>query len=174
MDSRTIALDSKDLEGGIEALSSAARAFRLTRFERGAYHGLMVSVYVTTWSAITLIFLAVLIERGANDSVVRYVGVPAAIGRVCGVCLATVALVLNIPLAARLYREKRRLTELGLTSLSKSLWKARRSGRRLSLVFRWAPTMGSIILLMLAVFSWILRTRVSFWSWCFLRFLSYC
>jgi hypothetical protein len=139
MDSRTIALDSKDLEGGIEALSSAARAFRLTRFERGAYHGLMVSVYVTTWSAITLIFLAVLIERGANDSVVRYVGVPAAIGRVCGVCLATVALVLNIPLAARLYRERSRLTELGLASLSKSLWRARWRGRWTSRAFRWGP-----------------------------------
>jgi hypothetical protein len=151
MDSRTIALDSKDLEGGIEALSNAARAFRLTPFERGVYHALLISVFVTAWSAITLILLAVLLEHRANvGNVVHDVGLPALIVMVCGLCLATVALVLNIPLAARLYRERGRLRELGLASLSKSLWKARWRGRWISRAFRWGPTIAFIFALAIA------------------------
>src|SRR5262245_36525711 len=120
MDSRTIALDSKDLEGGIEALSSAARAFRLTRFERAVYHGLMVSVYFTAWVWITGVSLGVF-----EDFVDVSRETSLLIGLIFsgGVLVAIVALVLNIPLAARLYRERRRLKELGLASLSKSLWK---------------------------------------------------
>jgi hypothetical protein len=142
MDNRTIALDSKNLEGGIEALSSAARAFRLTPFERVVYHALIVSVYVTAWGWIVLLFLGLLAGRGAN---VEEVGEIGGIVVFCSACLTTVALVLNIPLASRLYRERERLKELGLASLSKSLWKARRRGRWISRVFRWAPAIVLII-----------------------------
>jgi hypothetical protein len=59
------------------------------------------------------------------------------------------AFALNIPLASRLYRERGRRRELGLTPLSKSLWKVRRRGRWASQAFRWAP---AIVLLFLPPF----------------------
>ena len=104
----------KDLEGGIEALSSAVRAFRLTPFERGAYHALMVSVYVTTWAAMALLVLGALAGSEGNSEEVALIGGNVIVG---GGCLATVALVLNIPLASKLYRERGRLKERGLASL---------------------------------------------------------
>lgn len=146
MANRTI--DAKDLEGGIEALSSAVRAFRLTPFERGAYHALMVSVYVTTWAAMTLLVLGALAGSEGNSEEVALIGGNVIVG---GGCLATVALVLNIPLASKLYRERGRLKELGLASLSKSLWKERRRGRWISVTFHWAPAIALIIVLLVVV-----------------------
>src|SRR6516225_9135192 len=57
MDYRTITLDSKTLEGGIEALTSAARAFQLTPFERGAHRALIVSVDVAVGSLVAFVAL---------------------------------------------------------------------------------------------------------------------
>jgi hypothetical protein len=152
MDSRTIALDSKDLEGGIEALSSAARAFRLTRFERAAYYTLVVSVYVTAWLSITIflgiaavvLFLGLAFTVDEEGNFIKAIVIMSTVNQLI-LCLAIVALVLNIPLASRLYRERGRLKELGLVSLSKSLWKARRRGRWISQAFRWAPVIGLAI-----------------------------
>jgi hypothetical protein len=42
----TIAVSSKELGNAIEALSSAGRAFQLTRFQRLSYQALMISVDV--------------------------------------------------------------------------------------------------------------------------------
>jgi hypothetical protein len=142
MDNRTIALDSKDLEGGIEALSSATRAFRLKPFERSVYHALMVSVYVTAWGWIILLLLGLLKEYGFN---VEWAGQTGGLLVFLGAFLTTVALLLNIPLAARLYRERGRLRELGLASLSKSLWKAHRRGRWASRAVLWAPAIVLLI-----------------------------
>jgi hypothetical protein len=81
MANRTI--DSKDLEGGIEALSSAVRAFRLTPFERGAYHALMVSVYVTTWAAMALLVLGALAGSEGNSEEVALIGGNVIVGGGC-------------------------------------------------------------------------------------------
>jgi hypothetical protein len=70
---------------------------------------------------------------------------------VFGTSLAVIALVINIPLAAKLYRERARLKELGLASLSKSLWKESRRGRWISQVVRWGPVIVFVITFTLAV-----------------------
>ena len=148
MDARTVAIDPKDLESGIEALSSAGQAFQLTRFERGAYYLLTVSVDVTVWSVIALVLLSFLPEswKGGYD--------PAFIGgflAAFGTLLAAMALVINIPLASKLYRERARLKELGLASLSKSLWKESRRGRWTRQVVRWVPVIILVVILSVAL-----------------------
>jgi hypothetical protein len=152
MNARTVAIDPKDLERGIEALSSAGQAFRLTRFERGAYYLLKVSVDVTVWSFIALSLLSWL--------PVTWVGgydISAITGAVVvyGTLLAAIALVINIPLASKLYRERARLKELGLASLSKSLWKESRRGRRIRQAVRWGP-----VIILVIIFSFMLADRV--------------
>jgi hypothetical protein len=127
MATRTIALDSKHLEGGIEALSSASRAFQLTPFERGAYRALMVSVDVAVWSFVVFIILIVGIP---NDTFVFAPLVVVAFA--FAVIVGIVSLALNIPLVRKLYRERERLKKLGLTSLSESLWKESRRSRWMS------------------------------------------
>jgi hypothetical protein len=70
-----------------------------------------------------------------------------------GTSLAAIALVINIPLAAKLYRERARLKELGLASLSKSLWKESRRGRWISRVVRWGPLIVFVITATVALWS---------------------
>src|SRR5262245_59255687 len=124
MDARTVAIDPKELERGIEALSSAGRAFRLTRFERGAYYLLTVTIDVTVWGVIALFVLAIVLEALSVTEMKAFeVGEIIAVVLFFGTVLAYIALIINVPLAAKLYRERARLKELGLASLSKSLWR---------------------------------------------------
>src|SRR5262249_42944463 len=60
---------------------------------------------------------------------------------VLGVVVGTISLVLNIPLFYKLYRERVRLKELGLASLSESLWKESRRSRWISRAARGAPSL---------------------------------
>jgi hypothetical protein len=143
MDARTVAIDSKDLESGIEALSSAGRAFRLTLFEKCAYYALMASVYVTGWSFVAVIFLAIIDTLFEWN--VTVLGEAAAGIVFLGAGFAIVALALNMPLAYKLYRERALLKQLGLASLSKSLWKESRRGRWISRVFRWAALIMLVV-----------------------------
>ena len=108
----------------------------------------MVSVYVTTWAAMALLVLGALAGSEGNSEEVALIGGNVIVG---GGCLATVALVLNIPLASKLYRERGRLKERGLASLSKSLWKERRRGRWISVTFHWAPAIALIIVLLVVI-----------------------
>jgi hypothetical protein len=144
MATRTIALDSKNLEGGIESLSSAARAFQLTPFERGAHRALMVSADVAVWSFLVLIaMISIVVARGPEDPKdltpvqQAFVFAPLAASMLAftfAVVVGIVSLALNIPLLRKLYRERARLKELGLSSLSESLWKESRRGRWMSRV----------------------------------------
>jgi hypothetical protein len=155
---RTIPLDSKNLESGIEALSSAMRAFQLTRLERVAYYALMASVNVAVWGGLTLFFVVLL---SGKYELAR--GVPKALGTVAagimtfGAGLAAVALLLNIPLAYKLFRERARLKKLGLAPLSKSLWQESRRARWISRVARWAAGTIFVMLYLLATFNQVFR-----------------
>jgi len=155
MDARTVAIDPKGLERGIEALSSAGQAFRLTRFERGAYYLLEVSVDVTMWSFIALSLLALLPTTWVGGYGSYDIGRIGGAVVVYGTLLAAIALVINIPLASKLYRERARLKELGLASLSKSLWKESRRERRIRQVVRWGP-----VIILVIIFSFMLADRV--------------
>jgi hypothetical protein len=154
MATRTIALDSKNLEGGIEALSSAARTFQLTPFEKLAYRALMVSVDVAVWSLLALIAMtpfprllpkdltpvqAALVFALLNASMVAF-----AFAFVVG----TVSLALNLPLVRKLYRERARLKELGLSSLSESLWKESRRSR-------WISRARGALLILVGIFVFL-------------------
>jgi hypothetical protein len=146
MDARTVAIDSKGLESGIEALSSAAQAFRLTRFETAAYYLLTVSVDVTVWSVVTLFVLAIVVEfLPVPEGTAYQIGQVSGAVLSYGTVLAAIALLINIPLAAKLYRKRARLKEVGLASLSKSLWRETRRGRRISQVLRWGPVIAFVI-----------------------------
>jgi hypothetical protein len=139
MDTRTIELDPKNLEGGIEALSSAAQAFQLTPFERFSYRALIVSVDVAMASLVALI--TILIADPDNAPVV---GVICIVFAVC-VLVATVFLVLNTPLFRKAFRERAKLKELGLASLSESLWKESRRSR-------WIRRARGALFIMTAIF----------------------
>jgi hypothetical protein len=152
MDARTVAIDPKDLESGIEALSSAGQAFQLTRFERGAYYLLTVSVDVTAWSVIALVLLSFLPASWMGGYNPAFIGGGLV---VVGTLLAAMALVINIPLASKLYRERARLKELGLASLSKSLWKESRRGRWIRQVVRWVP-----VIILVVIISFTLAVRI--------------
>jgi hypothetical protein len=157
MATRTIELVPKNLEGGIEALSSAARAFQLTPFERNAYRALMVSADATVWASVALILEAVLVQWNTPfRSALDLLGDITGLVIVCGVFVATVALALNILLAYRLYRERTRLKELGLASLSNSLWKETRRRRWMSRTARWVPAIVLLIAVTLLVGNLIL------------------
>jgi hypothetical protein len=143
MATRTIVLDEKNLEGGIEMLASAAHAFQLTRFERLSYRVLMVTVDVTIAS-----YLAVMTSLIAKWGI-EIVGLFSIVFAVC-VLVGTVFLVLNIPLFRKASREKARLKELGLASLSESLWKQSRQSRWIRRVRGPLFIVTGIICLMLA------------------------
>jgi hypothetical protein len=137
MASRTIALDSKHLEGGIEALSSASRAFQLTPFERRAYRALMVSVDVAAWSLLASIATFFIFRPGQKDltpvQLAFFIAsMVAFIAFILAFVVGTISLVLNFPLVRKLYRERERLKELGLSFLSKSLWEESRRSRWIS------------------------------------------
>jgi hypothetical protein len=137
MATRTIALDLKNLEGGIEALSSAARTFQLTRFERWAYGALMVSVYVFALSFLAVgASLSIFVARDLDPKDLTPVENAFLFAPFVALLLAfivgTVSLALNISLLRKLYRERARFKELGLSSLSKSLWKESRRSRWIS------------------------------------------
>src|SRR5262249_52706339 len=146
MGTRTIALDSKNLEGGIEALSSASRPFQLTSFERLAYRALMVSVDVAAWGWVlswmfSIIFFILMPDKQPTEltSVSAFIFAMSGFAMLGALAVsmfaavvATVFLALNFPLIRKLYRERARLKELGLSSLSKSLWKESRRSRWIS------------------------------------------
>jgi hypothetical protein len=130
---RTIALNSKNLEGGIEALSSAARAFQLTRFESRTYNALMASGVVVVWSFCLIVLTSddprVEAFKGVRQLVPPALVFASFVALPLAFIVGTISLALNVPPLRKLYRERARLKELGISSLSKSLWKERRRSR---------------------------------------------
>jgi hypothetical protein len=121
---RTVPLSSKELESAIEVLSSAGHALELTRFERLSYHALMASVDVAAVSGIagSLMPSQASTWRGLGlETLNTFVTIIFMISTLVGI----ISLALNIPLFRKAFR-RARLKELGLSSLSKSLWQESR------------------------------------------------
>lgn len=119
-----VALSSNELERTIEVLSSAGQTLQLTRLERITYRALLVSVDVAMASLFGC-FLAIIFASFSGD----WLWVLALVlGLVFAVSflVAMLSLALNIPLLLKTFREDRRLKQLGLGSLSTSLWKESR------------------------------------------------
>jgi len=156
MATRTIALDSKNLEGGIEALSGVARTFQLTSFQKLAYRALIVSVDVAVWSLLALIaIIPIIAARDPKDltpvqEVLVFAPLVASmVAFVFAFVVGTVSLALNLPLVRKLYSERARLKELGLSSLSESLWKESRRSR-------WISRARGALLILVGVFIFFL------------------
>jgi hypothetical protein len=135
MTAQTIPLSSIELEGAIEALSRAGQMFRLTRFEKGTYLGLLISADVAAAGLV----LALLCWFAFHDLIISgllllVVVVTTAVG--------VILLALNIPLFRKVFRERKSLKERGLTALSQSLWKESRRGRWI----RWLREATLIVL----------------------------
>lgn len=138
---QTVSLSSKELEGAIEVLSSA-QELQLSRFERFAYRTLMVSVDVAILSFVAMFFSSpdsdpwpgegILVNVVGNGPVLVTLFIISSIVLAVSTFIAIVSLVLNFRLLRKTFRESARLKQLGLSSLSKSLWKESRRSRRTS------------------------------------------
>jgi hypothetical protein len=139
MATRTIELDRNDFDKSIEVLSSA-KTLQLTRFQRLSYRALLVSVDV---AATSYLAYQVINPFAPHEPSLIYL-IPIAMW--LAILVGLVALALNIPLFLRAFRERTRLKNLGLSSLSKSLWKESRRGRWISRI-RGAVLITAAILL---------------------------
>jgi len=72
---------------------------------------------------------------------------------VLGILVGIVSLALNIPLLRKVFRERARLKKLGLSSLSRSLWKESRRSRW----SRWLSRAHGTLL----IFAMKMKTAVS-------------
>ncbi len=132
---RTITLDSASLDAAIDVLSSAAASFCLTPRERRGYRALMISVDLAIVSlvAVVVILVVTMAKLGASGPTVlgklnwfNALLVLAAIALVGSSAAGAVAFLVNVPLIRRTLQERARLKTIGMTALSKSLWKASR------------------------------------------------
>jgi hypothetical protein len=135
---QTVSLSSTELESAIGVLSSV-QALQLTRFERLSYRALVVSVDLSFLSFVAAIFFGILVFPLKDpESMTFSQNAPFALYLVSFVVFAVstlvgaVSLVLNIPLFRKALRERARLKQLGLSSLSQSLWKESRRSRWIS------------------------------------------
>lgn len=131
MVTRTIELDRNDLDKSIEVLSSAAQTLKLTRFERLSYRALMLTADVAAVGYLARFLIAAcLILFGIEEYSILLLVFGALVELVAFVGI--VALMLNIPAFVRIFRERARVKQLGLSFLSKSLWKESCRGRWIS------------------------------------------
>jgi hypothetical protein len=151
-----IALSSNELERTIEVLSSAAQALRLTRFERFSYLAIIVSVDLIAASVIALFSQGVLesvVELfSKKESSATLTSILSAILSV-SIFVGIVSLALNIPLFRKVFRERARLKTLGLSSLSRSLWKESRRHKWISRAHGTLLIVAGILLLFTAVYE---------------------
>ena len=144
-DTRTISLSSKELEGAIDVLSNV-QALQLTRFERLSYLALMVSADLLVLSFFVsiiwpFVFGPFPVREEMSTSLLVYLNVYRGV-----VLVGVVSLVLNIPLFRKTFRERARLKQLGLSSLSQSLWKE-------SWRSRWVSRVRGGLLIVIGILS---------------------
>ena len=128
MSTRTVALSSKELDSAIEVLSSARHALQLTRFQRFSYFALMVTTDLITFMLVVATcfgILSLLKVYEASDIINLVYGLAFLFCLLIGL----VSLALNIPFFRKIFRERARLKQLGLSSFYQSLWKESRRGR---------------------------------------------
>jgi hypothetical protein len=158
MMSRTIDLDRNDLDKSIDVLTSAAQALHLTRFESLSYHALMFSVDAATAVGAAFILVAIIFNyflSPSNSDRWEFVGTVFGVIIVCSIFVGLMSLVLSIPLFVRVFRERRRLRKLGLTSLSKSLWMESQRSRWISRVRRFLLTGIGMLIVLFWIWSWV-------------------
>ena len=156
MGDSSIEVNPKNLEAEIEVLSRAVREFQLTRIERISYRSLMFSVDIGIVSFVLIILLFTLYaalspESDIGGNYILPILIIVLFNMIISIFIGVLCLILNIPLLIKTFREKAKIKELGLNSLSKSLWKeSRRTGW---LWTRWLTRARGTILVLLG--SWL-------------------
>jgi hypothetical protein len=130
----------------------------------------MVSVDVAVWSFVALIaMIFFIVVRGLEPKDLTPVQevfvfaplVASVVAFTFAIVVGTVFLALNIPLLWKLYRERARLKELGLSSLSKSLWKESRRSRWISRARGALLIVAGIFIFLMAVLMAVTSGRIT-------------
>jgi hypothetical protein len=139
---RTYTLDEERLGFAIDVLKRAAQSSALTRREWIAYRALIISGDLAVLTLLMTFIAGFLIgfTAGVTQGVLEVLAVVSGILLWVSAIGGTLSLLLNVPLFLRTFRERAELKKLGLTTLSKSLWKA---GRK----HRWLPRIRGALLL---------------------------
>lgn len=164
MSTRTIALSSKELDSAIEVLSSA-KTLQPTRFQRLSYRALVISVDVAAICYLAFWVNDAFNHYDPNNPDLRPIVVVPVLLAFMAIFVGLVALAFNIPLVVRAFHERTRLKELGLSSLTKSLWKESRRNRWISRI-RGAVLMAvaglfAITNIVIATSAFFIRADVS-------------
>jgi hypothetical protein len=157
MSAAKIIVRTSGIESGIDALSRAAQAFQLTRMEQISYWVLMISADIISVTTIFLFSLALMGYTNDNSvffTIVVYVWLIAGLTSV-------VALLLSSKLLLKLLRKQIEVRRLGLTRLSKSLWKESRRGRWTALIRGFVYVFAIVLLLLVAIVGGSDRSIVS-------------
>jgi hypothetical protein len=160
MVTRTVELDRNDLDKSIGVLSSAAQALQLTRFERVSYQALTVSVDLVA-AVIFAVFVMGVVERLSDWALPDYAAEWLSLAWFVCILIGMVSLALNIALFRKVFRERARLKKLGLSSLSRSLWKESRQSRWISRAHGTLLIVAGIILLFMIAFWFNYHAYVS-------------
>src|SRR5262249_42144082 len=112
---------------------------------RIAYRALMLSVDATLVSMIGFFVAINIVRANPSSSAASLLFGFITIGFILSFFVGLVSLVLNIPVFRKISRERAKLNELGLGSLSKSLWKESRRSQ-------WMRRARSILLIVIAVY----------------------
>src|SRR3954454_18832271 len=134
MPTRRVTLDPKTLEDGIEALSRAAQAFQLTRYQRFSYRALAISTDVLSATFITISVTLPFVfyheihnhltsnDSGNDPLYIKYFSIVYEVAVVlCTLSMLTsiLCLFLNVPTLIKFYREEKQLQRLGINIISK-------------------------------------------------------
>lgn len=156
---RTYTLDPERLRGAIEVLKRAAESFDLSQRERIGYRALIISgdvgIIGLVWLYASIALQSVLPSYDSHTTP-RWLEVNLILASLMLIGSAvggTVSLLLNISLIRKAWRERAALKKLGLTNLSKSLWKAGRKHRWLQRLRGAILLIGGAVLLLSAVLS---------------------
>jgi hypothetical protein len=164
MSTRTVALSSMELDSAIEVLSSA-KTLQPTRFQRLSYRALIISVDVAAICYLVYWVNDAFNHYDPDKPDLRPIVVVPVLLAFMAILVGLVALALNIPLFLRALHERTRLKELGLTSLTKSLWKESRRNRWISrirgAVLMTVAGLFAITNIIIAMSAFVVRADVS-------------
>jgi hypothetical protein len=160
MVARSVPLSSNDLDSAIDVLASAGQALKPTRRERWSYRALMISADVAM-ASIGIQFpigvvAGMLLAPEPNDDPLKFVDRLFASSDILAAFLYTaiavsavavvvgiVSLALNVPLFREAQRNRAKLEERGLSSLSRVLWKQTRRSQ-------WVSRIRAVLLVTVA------------------------
>ncbi len=168
---RTVNLDSQSLDKVIKALSDVVKDFNLTRRERISYWGLMLSAdlaiahfLITFVWLFSSIFVLNFVDKSIVDATVTppdwfknvlgLLFILSLLALLLSILAGVPSLLFSISLLRKTFQERAKLELLGITGLTKSLWKESRRSR-------WLSRLRSGFLIFISVYMIIGAVSVS-------------